>query len=568
MSLLSNFKILTKVLAVVVMLSTLAAVTSWLGVHALATINNEAGVMSRSTRRALEAARANENVIMVNRGEFRIALDPGPESRAELKKVMDEELKSLHGRLEIVEKTPDAQAQALLAKVRDALSSYEKSVADMFRLAEGVGEVHLSDQTLRLRDAAMKSRGVATKLQESIAAVANRLQNRVEENANAVHEEYESTAFNMILISALGILFGLGAGFVVGQYGVSRPIALLKGVMDAFARNDLKADVPGLTRGDELGEMARSVEVFKRNGLEVERLKSEQQALEQRGAEQRKLDMRKLADQFEGAVGKIVLAVSSSAAEMEMAANSLSSTAETTQELSTIVAAAAGTASTNVQSVAAASEEMTATVTEISRQVHDAARIARDAVTQAQETNRRVTNLSESAKKIGDVVGLISAIAGQTNLLALNATIEAARAGEAGRGFAVVATEVKSLAEQTARATAEIDQQISAIQVATEGSVQEIGEITSTIGHIAEISAAIAAAVEQQGAATQEIAHSVQEAAKGTTQVASNITEVQQGASNTGSASAQVLASAKSLSADSARLDAEVRKFVATVRAA
>jgi methyl-accepting chemotaxis protein len=568
MSLLSNFKILTKVLAIVVMLSALAATTSWLGVRALATLNEDAGVMSRSTRRALEAARANENVIKVNRGQFRIALDPSPESRADLKKAMDEELKSLHERLEFVKKSPDAQVQALLGKVDDALSIYEKSVTDMFRQAEEVGAAHLSDQALSLRDAAMNSRDVATKLQESIAAVANRLRDRVDENGKAANDEYESASFNMILISALGILFGLGAGFIVGQYGVSRPIASLKGVMDAFARNDLKANVPGLERRDELGEMARSVEVFKRNGLEVERLKSEQQALEQRGAEQRKLDMRKLADQFEGAVGNIVLAVSSSAAEMEMAANSLSSTAETTQELSTIVAVAAGTASTNVQSVAAASEEMTATVTEISRQVHDAARIAREAVTQAQETNRRVTNLSESAKKIGDVVGLISAIAGQTNLLALNATIEAARAGEAGRGFAVVATEVKSLAEQTARATAEIDQQISAIQVATEGSVQEIGEITSTIGHIAEISAAIAAAVEQQGAATQEIAHSVQEAAKGTTQVASNITEVQHGASNTGSASAQVLAAAKSLSADSARLDAEVRKFVSTVRAA
>jgi methyl-accepting chemotaxis protein len=194
--------------------------------------------------------------------------------------------------------------------------------------------------------------------------------------------------------------------------------------------------------------------------------------------------------------------------------------------------------------------------------------VASEAVGQARTTTERVSELSKAATRIGDVVELINTIAGQTNLLALNATIEAARAGEAGRGFAVVASEVKALAEQTAKATGEIGQQIDSIQTATEHSVGAIRDISDTIEKLSEISSAIAAAVEEQGAATQEISRNVQQAAEGTHQVSSNITDVQRGASETGSASSQVLAAAQSLSGDSNRLKLEVGKFLDTVRAA
>ncbi|MBR0852767.1 methyl-accepting chemotaxis protein, partial [Bradyrhizobium liaoningense] len=213
-------------------------------------------------------------------------------------------------------------------------------------------------------------------------------------------------------------------------------------------------------------------------------------------------------------------------------------------------------------------EEMASSVGEISRQVQESARMAGDAVGQARATTERVSELSKAASRIGDVVELINTIAGQTNLLALNATIEAARAGEAGRGFAVVASEVKALAEQTAKATGEIGQQISGIQAATNDSVGAIKEISSTIERLSEISSAIAAAVEEQGAATQEIARNVQQAAQGTQQVSSNITDVQRGATETGTASSQVLSAAQMLSNDSSRLKNEVSKFLTNVRAA
>ena len=226
-------------------------------------------------------------------------------------------------------------------------------------------------------------------------------------------------------------------------------------------------------------------------------LQREQQTSEQRAAARRKAEMQKLADEFEGAVGKIIHTVSSAASELEASANTLTSIAERNKTLSDVVASASEEASTNVQSVASATEEMASSVNEISRQVQESARIANGAVEQARKTNDRVGELSKAASRIGDVVELINTIAGQTNLLALNATIEAARAGEAGRGFAVVASEVKALAEQTVKATGEISQQISGIQSATNESVVSITEIGITIGRMSEISS-IAAAIEQR----------------------------------------------------------------------
>jgi methyl-accepting chemotaxis protein len=384
------------------------------------------------------------------------------------------------------------------------------------------------------------------------------------------HDTEQLIASTMQMVMMLGIgglLLGIALAWLVGR-AISIPIRRIGDVLLALANGDKTIDVPYADRGDEVGDNARAAKTFKENLLRIEQIETQQKDIERTTAERRTTDMRNLADSFEGAVGNIVNTVSTASTQLESSANTLTAAASRAEQVTLVVASASEEASANVQSVASATEELTSSVNEISRQVQESARIAGDAVGQAQKTNDRIDELSKAAGRIGAVVELINTIAGQTNLLALNATIEAARAGEAGRGFAVVASEVKALAEQTAKATDEIGQQITGIQAATQDSVGAIKEISATIGRISEIASTIASAVEEQGAATQEISRNVQQAAQGTQQVSANITDVQRGASETGSASAQVLSAAQSLSRDSHQLKQEVSKFLSSVRAA
>ncbi|WP_025034554.1 methyl-accepting chemotaxis protein [Bradyrhizobium sp. DOA9] len=409
-----------------------------------------------------------------------------------------------------------------------------------------------------------------------IAAQMDQVAGQIAEFATHKSEaEIAASVQEMASSEQIGMVVGAFAMFVlVGSWlmsflSIARPIRALTIAMDKLAGGDFSVVLPGLGRKDEVGGVAAAVEKFKIVSEQKAREEAEAKTRQdQLAAAQRKAEMHKLADGFEAAIGEIVDTVSSAATELEASASTLTATATRGQEVTTMVAAASEEASTNVQSVASATEELSSSITEISRQVQESARVAGDAVNQARTTTDRVGELSAAAARIGDVVELINTIAGQTNLLALNATIEAARAGEAGRGFAVVASEVKALAEQTAKATGEIGQQIASIQTATEHSVGAIKDISHTIERLSEISSTIAAAVEEQGAATQEISRNVQQAATGTHQVSSNITDVQRGASETGSASSQVLAAAQSLSGDSNRLKLEVGKFLDTVRAA
>ena len=379
-------------------------------------------------------------------------------------------------------------------------------------------------------------------------------------------DNYAFAFWVVIAITGIATIVGIAVGVYLIR-DVSRGIASIVAPMQALGRGELSAEVPHQGEKTEIGSMADSLQVFKQ-ALIAKKAADEAAAGEAEAKIERGRRVDNITREFEAMIGEIVNTVSSASAQLESSAGTLTATAERSRELTTVVAAASEEASTNVQSVASATEEMASSVNENSRQVQEAARRAGGAVSEARKTNDRVSELSKAAARIGDVVELINTIAGQTNLLALNATIEAARAGEAGRGFAVVASEVKALAEQTAKATGEIGQQISGIQAATQESVNAIKGISGTIEKLSEISSAIAAAVEQQGAATQEISRNVQQAAQGTLQVSSNITDVQRGANETGSASSQVLSAAQSLSGDSNRLKLEVGKFLNSVRAA
>ncbi|HSY56161.1 MAG TPA: HAMP domain-containing methyl-accepting chemotaxis protein [Bradyrhizobium sp.] len=378
-------------------------------------------------------------------------------------------------------------------------------------------------------------------------------------------DQQQLTLTVVLLIVAFA---GIVVSFLVGR-GISRPVVAMSKAMRELAAGNFGVQLPGLDRRDEVGQMAQAVEEFKVQAVaKAESETAEREAKNRELAAARRAELHNLAEGFETTVGNIVENVGSASSELENSAVILTKSSAATQQLSTVVAAASEETSANVQSVASATEEMASSINEIGRQVADSNRIANEAVDQAQKTDARIAELSLAASRIGDVTQLITTIAEQTNLLALNATIEAARAGDAGRGFAVVAQEVKALAAQTAKATSEISTQIAGIQAATHDSVVAIKEISGTIGRVSEIAAAIAAAIEQQGAATQEIARNVQQAAIGSTQVATSIADVNRGAGDTGSASSQVLSSAQLLSNENKRLKAEVAKFLATVRAA
>lgn len=460
-------------------------------------------------------------------------------------------------RLSALEKSPQAtELRAALAPVKTSLGIY-KSAFEMTSAA-------------MLQADEIYHKNLAPLIVESIAKLKvaeTTLKQDYKESRSRAEAVIDGTTTVQEVAGGLATLFGLIVAFLIAR-SIVGPLTSMTRAMGLLAGGNLAVEIPGRGKTDEIGDMAKAIEVFKTNMLDTERLRHEQSEIEARQAETRKADMVRLADQFEQAVGEIVDTVSSASSELEASAGTLTSTAQRAQDLSTEVASASQEATANVHAVAAATEELSSSVTEIARQVQESARIANEAVGQASRTNQRVGELSKAAARIGDVVELISTIAGQTNLLALNATIEAARAGEAGRGFAVVASEVKALAEQTAKATGEIAQQVSGIQAATEESVGSIREISGTIERLSEISSAVAAAVEEQGAATQDISRNVQQAAHGTQRVSTNIGDVQRGASETGSASSQVLSAARSLSSDSNRLKQEVAKFLNSVHAA
>jgi len=369
-----------------------------------------------------------------------------------------------------------------------------------------------------------------------------------------------------IVMTVLALALGGILSFLIAR-GIVKPVAAMTGVMAQLANHNLSVAVPYADRGDEIGAMAKSVAHFKDQLIRVRQLEADQEEQKRRAEADRLAAMRKMADTFEGSVGKVIESVTSAATELQAASGQMAGTATETSAQATTVAASAQQASANVQTVASATEELAASIKEIAHQVQRSQSVSVRAGEEAQSTTRQIRALSETAGKIGEVVKLINDIAAQTNLLALNATIEAARAGDAGKGFAVVAGEVKSLANQTAKATEEIANQIKAVQDGTSNAVQAIDSISKVIGEMGEISAAVAAAVEQQTGATSEIARNIEQAASGTEEVSSNIVSVEQAAGETGSAAEQIKASATDLSIQAEYLRGEVGRFLTQVRA-
>jgi methyl-accepting chemotaxis protein len=563
LGLLNNIRILTKISIPAVVIAAVAAGIVAYATHSLGTLARTTDTVAREGKRvelALEAealfnsaAVSEKNVILFQEEEpMRLNMASYDKANAAVLQSLD--------RLGAI--TESADQGALIEVFRAAVGDRREASARVFELALQ----HKNTEAFAV------SVGEGAKFRKIAMDAVNKLIELNRTSLETAQLGAATLAVQTRTVLVASAVTGLVVAFLllgwIALFQIARPLFGMTAEMGRLAKGDLEISVTGTERRDEVGMLARSLEVFKQNAIETENLRNQQEQQKRQAEAEKKTMMHKLADDFDSSVRGALDALASAATEMRATSQSMSATAEEASAQATTVAAAAEQASANVQTVATATEELSSSVSEIGRQVSESTRIAGKAVDEATRTNTTVQGLSAAAQKIGDVVKLISDIASQTNLLALNATIEAARAGDAGKGFAVVASEVKSLANQTAKATEEIAAQVAAMQGATSEAVTAIQGIGGTIGTISEIATTIASAVEEQGAATQEIARNVQEAAQGTGQVSSNIVGVNQAAAETGTAANQVLTSAEELGRQAETLRGDVDSFLAKIRAA
>jgi methyl-accepting chemotaxis protein len=466
------------------------------------------------------------------------------------------------------------QLQAQLDALENLDPSIKLRAAANALLGFGAGKDNLFELRREQLKASATARGLLSDAHAIITGLDGQVSQLVEKassDTTAAEKSSEAAIQTgtvvIIAVAAAGVVAALLVVWLYVTRNVLRRLLSLQRAMHQIAEGDLQAEVAGGSAKDEIGEMARTLAVFKQNAVEAQRLGGEQAAEQERKEARRQL-IESQIHSFEDSVGDVLRIVGAAATELQATAQSMAATAEETERQSTVVAEASKQATTNVQTVASAAEELSSSISEIGRQIAESSDITARAVAETGRTNEQIRGLATAAQSIGDVIKLISDIASQTNLLALNATIEAARAGDAGKGFAVVAAEVKSLANQTAKATEEIGAKIAEMQTATTRSVEAVQGIAQTIGQINEIATTIASAVHEQGAATEEIARNVQQAAIGTAEVSSNIVGVTKAANDSGAASSQVLSSAGELSQNSKALRSRVDDFLRTIRAA
>ncbi|WP_207462210.1 methyl-accepting chemotaxis protein [Azospirillum sp. SYSU D00513] len=560
---LTNLSLVKKIaLPIALLLIALGAVV-WTAHSGLNQLTQSEEAMADQTARRLElslaiqaalnnAAVSEKNAILDNDAkDIRAYIDSYEKSIAEAK---------AHAET-LIAMADTSERRSINQGIKDLVTAYDAVTRNVLVRAQQ------NDDSGAYELSSSEGRAIRRKIVETMEARV--LANKRDMNAaqHAMTELASSMKTMLLEVSGIGTVVALGLLVWMMTQLVVRPLTGMTQAMERLARGDLDTLVNGADRKDEVGVLARALQVFRDGALAQRRLEDEQ-AVEQRAKAARAEKVDTLIKAFESTAMGALRTVAAAASELDATAQSMATIAQQTNSQAGAAASAADLTSANVQTVATAAEEMAASIQEIGLQVTRSTTIAGQAVEQAAQTNSTVSGLANAAQKIGDVVSLIQDIASKTNLLALNATIEAARAGEAGKGFAVVASEVKTLASQTAKATEEIAAQIGSIQDSTGSAVRAIQSIGSTINSINDISTSIAAAIEEQGAATGEISRNVQQAAQGTQEVSGNVTQVRQAAEETGAAAGQVLGAAGELSREAETLRRDVEQFLLAIKAA
>lgn len=568
MSLLNRFRITPKMMMLVFVLNALAMALAGIAMYALSSVGEDARESGQSMARATASSRINTSIAFMARAQAAMAVNPVPDVVRFNVDAIEAEKKRIQELTAVIRSSPAAEVKAELEKMGTAARAYFGELEKTIAVARAINGSPTAEQRQSLINEVANGRDIFLAARQAGRELTELLMKRADTFNDNLHATEKSMSRLVMILAGLSLVVGVSAGLLIGRSGIAKPISKLSQQLEELAASKFDIVIVGADRRDEVGDIARSAETFKANGIEAQRLREEQEAAKARAEADQKAMMNRMADEFEQAVGSIVQSVSSSAEQLKSAAGTLTHAANEASAQSSAVAAASEQSSGNIHTVASATEEMSSSVREIAGQVENSATMAARAVESADRSAGQVQDLATKVQQIGKIVELISGVAAQTNLLALNATIEAARAGDAGRGFAVVASEVKGLADQTAKATTEIANQIAVIQDATQSSASSIEGIAKSIREMSQVSTEIAAAVEEQTAATAEISRNVQQASQGAIEVASNISGVSQAVTETGAAANQVLSSAENLSGQASQLRQELGRFLAGVRAA
>lgn len=551
-----------KIYVIVALLSFVAIAIDLLGLRALANYSDAVDDINNASRRAILGEQINAQILSVVSDSRGIYMSNTATDAAKFTAPLLVSLKALGEKTKAWQELLPPERSGELDALAASVDNFIKVRTELARLSQDE-----SPQAARAYGDNDTNRAARKKLNDQIVAAANANADEMEAARVDVAKDYKTAKEQMIAIGCIGILAGLLLAVYIATVRVARPIRNITRTMTSLAEQDLTVEIPSLESRDDIGDMARAVDVFKRNAIENKNLVAAQE--EKRQAEQRRAKaIEQYVAQFEGAIQQVLSTVSNAVGELSTTASLMDSVAAQTHQKAGDTAQAALNTSANMQSVSAATEEMVSTVQEISRQISRSSNITQQAVSEVGQAGEAVNKLEEVGVQIGGIVEIITNIAEQTNLLALNATIEAARAGETGKGFAVVAGEVKALAGQTQKATVEINDRITEIRAAADKVASIVGNIGTTIASVEEITTIISSAVEEQSAANREIASNVQQASAGTSEVSDNIAQVSAGASETGAAAHSVTSAVTTLTAQTKLLQSAVGEFLASIKAA